>query len=470
MKNEEYKYDYDIDFNNMNPPSIILKKIRRNSKVLEIGPSVGYMTKYMTNTLNCAVTCIEIDEESASSAKNFCQKMIVGDIDIIDLNKELDEEYDFIIIADVLEHLYRPDKVLNKLKEFLKDDGEIWISTPNISHFSVIDELIKNRFKYNGYGILDNTHIRFFTMESLLEMVHKCGYLEKDIFKIEKKPEETEFNTNMSMIPQYISDYVKEKNEDYMTYQFVISILKSDEKSIEIKKLKQKIEKYELLFKNMDEEYSRLYMDFGNGFSEENSCSSRIETYGRTFRVIFDDFNKFKCLYAKSIRFDPIENRSSCFKINNIKYLDDKNIERTISINDTTSNAEFIKKDGEMCFLNIDPQIYFNKENIILKKIYIDGTFKLSDDNELEKYYVNEIYSLKKELESKNSEIESKNLEIENISNELEVSNKKINDYCKITEEKNITILGLQEENKINNDVISKFKKSKIYRLLNKFI
>ena len=113
MKNKEYTYDYKIDFQYKSPASIVLKQIREKSKVLELGPSTGYITKYLTEELGCKVTCIEIDEEAAEIAKQYCEKMIVGNLDQLNLEEILKEKYDYVLMMDVLEHLYSPKNKLN---------------------------------------------------------------------------------------------------------------------------------------------------------------------------------------------------------------------------------------------------------------------------------------------------------------------------------------------------------------------
>lgn len=144
-----------------------------NAKVLEFGSATGYATHYMTEKFNCEVTCIEINKEMAESGKQYAKKMIVADIEVDEWEKELNSCFDFIIFADVLEHLHNPDIVIARVKQFLKEDGYILTSIPNIGHNAVIMNLRNGIFNYTEIGLLDNTHIHFLTRKSITEIFKK---------------------------------------------------------------------------------------------------------------------------------------------------------------------------------------------------------------------------------------------------------------------------------------------------------
>ncbi len=87
-----------------------------------------------------------------------------------DLKKE-NRTFDYIVMADILEHLHDPGKVLGQARDLLRPGGSIWISVPNITHNGVLIEMLNGRFEYRKIGLLDNTHIRFFSAGSLEAMV-----------------------------------------------------------------------------------------------------------------------------------------------------------------------------------------------------------------------------------------------------------------------------------------------------------
>ena len=161
------KYNFDLDLESKNSISVILNRIKPNSTILEFGPAHGRMTKYLRDTLNCKVYAVEIDEKAAKHAEQFTEKIIIDSIETYSWEKAFAGiEFDYIIFADVLEHLYHPGKVLERIRNFLKEDGSILISIPNIAHNAIILGLMKGEFNYGPVGLLDDTHIRFFTKKT----------------------------------------------------------------------------------------------------------------------------------------------------------------------------------------------------------------------------------------------------------------------------------------------------------------
>jgi len=144
----------------------------RPTDVLEVGTATGYLSFEMAKR-GCTVTGIEKDQEMAKAAHSYCSKMLVGDIETINL-QELGR-YDAIICADVLEHLCDPRKILQQLHNLLKPDGKILISLPNVAHIWVRANLLLGRFDYEKAGILDETHLRFFTLKSAKKLAADAG-------------------------------------------------------------------------------------------------------------------------------------------------------------------------------------------------------------------------------------------------------------------------------------------------------
>ena len=79
----------------------------------------------------------------------------------------------YIILADVIEHLHNPEETLARLIPYLKKDGSFLCSIPNLMHMSVISPLLQGRFDYTEAGILDKTHLRFFTLDSIVKLFQK---------------------------------------------------------------------------------------------------------------------------------------------------------------------------------------------------------------------------------------------------------------------------------------------------------
>lgn len=174
-------YDFELDIYSDNPNADIIRRIRPGSEVLEFGPAHGRMTKYLCQELKCSVDIVELDPESGADAAQYARYTCLGPEDGnietgIWKKKFSQKQYDAIVFTDVLEHLHNPKQALKDCLFFLKDDGAILCSVPNVAHSSIILGLLQGHFRYTDTGLLDRTHVHFFTEESFTEMITECGY------------------------------------------------------------------------------------------------------------------------------------------------------------------------------------------------------------------------------------------------------------------------------------------------------
>lgn len=178
------KYNTEIDKLDENSShGKILSSIRLGSTVLECGSATGYMTKYMKEQLSAKVSIVELDAEAFQQAREFAEDGICADLD----KKEWydyyqGQQFDYILFADVLEHLRNPQLILQRAVSLLKADGTIIVSIPNVAHADILINLLNNRWNYLPLGLLDNTHIYFWAAENLQELFTKAGLslVEKD--------------------------------------------------------------------------------------------------------------------------------------------------------------------------------------------------------------------------------------------------------------------------------------------------
>jgi len=153
----------------------IIKYVGKNKRILDVGCATGYLARRLIESDN-EVYGIEIDPEAAEEAKKYCKDVIVADVESL---KELpypERFFDVIICADILEHLKRPDQVLWMLKKYLKCDGLLIVSLPNVAYWRVRLNLLFGRFNYEEVGIMDKTHLRFFTIKTGKDLIQKCGF------------------------------------------------------------------------------------------------------------------------------------------------------------------------------------------------------------------------------------------------------------------------------------------------------
>ena len=166
------------DFFNTNPYSVhqkIINFVGEDKLILDVGCSEGLLSKKMKEN-NCSVVGIEKDKEAAQIADEYCQDLIIGDVESIDLDTKYENYFDILIFADILEHLKEPSDVLKRFKKYLKDDGCLIISLPNISNWKIRLQMLFGNFEYNESGILDNGHIRFFNEKNMKKMIDEAGY------------------------------------------------------------------------------------------------------------------------------------------------------------------------------------------------------------------------------------------------------------------------------------------------------
>lgn len=171
------KYDFGIDLTNENTTyTKLIHWTGNGKKVLEVGCHTGSMSKYLKEN-GCKITGVEIDAEAALQAKNICHSLIVGSIEDEKIFEQLIGPYDVIIFADVLEHLMSPEKILEKIKGLLTSNGYVLISLPNIAHWSVRRNLFLGKFQYQEVGLMDKTHLHFYTLHSFKQIIEQQGYL-----------------------------------------------------------------------------------------------------------------------------------------------------------------------------------------------------------------------------------------------------------------------------------------------------
>ncbi|MHB9019324.1 MAG: class I SAM-dependent methyltransferase [Minisyncoccota bacterium] len=165
MKNINYYSKIRKEIIEMIPPRV--------NNILSVGCGSGE-TELILKKSGKSVYVIERENRLATELKNKLGPDNVLIIDIEKNNLNLPENFfDCIILADVLEHLTDPKKTILKLKPFLKNNGVFIISIPNIRHISVIKDLILGNWNYKDSGIMDYTHLHFFTIDSIKKLLAK---------------------------------------------------------------------------------------------------------------------------------------------------------------------------------------------------------------------------------------------------------------------------------------------------------
>ncbi len=168
----EYQY-----FEEPNPGVLkLFNLVGSGKKVLDVGCGFGELGEYLKKRNNYAVG-IDLSQHAIDIAKTRLDEAYVCDITQVDQLSNLEKEsFDLIIFADILEHLYNPFKVLNNFKSYLKPGGHVIVSLPNIAAWNIRLKLLFGKFDYQDTGILDKTHIRFFTKKTAKKMLESAGF------------------------------------------------------------------------------------------------------------------------------------------------------------------------------------------------------------------------------------------------------------------------------------------------------
>jgi 2-polyprenyl-3-methyl-5-hydroxy-6-metoxy-1,4-benzoquinol methylase len=214
------RYEREIDLASDSTHACVIRLVGSGKHVLELGCSTGYMTRVLRDQ-GCRVVAVEMDAEAAHRAKPFCERIVVGDIERLDLAHVLGQRrFDVVVAADFLEHLKDPLALLCSLKPFLRDGGYVVSSLPNVAHGSVRLALLGGRFPSTETGLLDRDHLHFYTHQSMEALFEAAGFA---IGRLERQTlplDASEVPYDASVVPVDVLQALS-ADEDALTYQYV---------------------------------------------------------------------------------------------------------------------------------------------------------------------------------------------------------------------------------------------------------
>ncbi|HEY3768795.1 MAG TPA: class I SAM-dependent methyltransferase [Candidatus Angelobacter sp.] len=147
----------------------------QGKRILELGCADGYISRHLSER-GCSVTGVEIDAEAAELARSWCEKVVVHDLNDLEWANQVGGKFDTILCGDVLEHLAKPETVLRRIRRLLLPGGRVVICLPNIAHIRIRLKLLLGRFDYGPTGIMDVTHLRFYTYKTAQEFIEHAGF------------------------------------------------------------------------------------------------------------------------------------------------------------------------------------------------------------------------------------------------------------------------------------------------------
>lgn len=201
--------------------SVLASLIPPQSRVLDLGCGSGALGQHLVQTKSCSVDGVTLNEVEAAHARPHYQRIVVDNLETCDLLTTFaGQRYDAIVCADVLEHLSRPERVLTACRELLAPNGQLLISVPNAGYCGLIAELMQGEFRYREEGLLDRTHLRFFTRQSLTRFLGEQRWAIDSIDAISRELPDSEFHIAFDSLPPAAARHLLGV-PDALTYQLI---------------------------------------------------------------------------------------------------------------------------------------------------------------------------------------------------------------------------------------------------------
>ena len=197
--------------------------------VVEVGCSAGrFAAAYQAINPTVRYIGLELDKDVAKKATRQISDVIVGNIEEDNVFAAFeavlgDAEIDVLVFGDVLEHLIDPWKILSRFQILMALNAYCVACIPNISHWSVVEDLIRGKWNYANSGLLDVTHLRFFTKDSIIALFEKTGWQVETLSGRVVMPNEAEQSFNVfSALAPALGVSPEQIRENLMVYQWVI--------------------------------------------------------------------------------------------------------------------------------------------------------------------------------------------------------------------------------------------------------
>lgn len=222
----EFKYIASLDLTNFNNSHTLafhfaVASGRPALEVLEVGCSAGYFGESLKK-LGHRVVGVEPDAVSAEKASDVLDEVYCGFVEnFFDANPG--RAFDVISFGDVLEHLVDPLSVLKAAKKFLKPNGRLIVSVPNVAHASIRAMLLGGKWTYSDLGILDRTHLRFFTKADLIALLADAGFDIEFIKPVQLGVDEAAQMCGLSLAPSLVRQVEQVEDDALYDFQYVAS-------------------------------------------------------------------------------------------------------------------------------------------------------------------------------------------------------------------------------------------------------
>ncbi len=223
MSESASRYDYQFDPQGDGTAARVCRLAGQGGgRVLELGCAAGAMSAVLAGHYGCTVTGVEYEAPAAEQARRYCERVVQANLDDAAWADALEpQRFDTIVAADVLEHLRDPLACLRRARALLAENGRLVVSVPNIAHGGVLAALLANDFSYRETGLLDRTHIHFFTSLTLGRMLVQAGFQVDGCETVDTGPWHPEFSDYWGKLPDTVRDWLA-ANPAGQAYQVVM--------------------------------------------------------------------------------------------------------------------------------------------------------------------------------------------------------------------------------------------------------
>lgn len=204
--------------------SLIGEQIQAGSTILDLGMGAGSLGKYLKSLFDCTLDGVSHNEDEVVAAQPWYRNAVVADLDHVDVATLFEaHSYDYIVCADVLEHLRAPQHLLASCRTLLKPGGKLLTSIPNAGYCGLIAELIAGDFRYRPEGLLDETHLRFYTRKSLKRFFDANLWQCVSTHTVQRSLPASEFKVAFDALPPAVTRYLLAL-PDALSYQFISAL------------------------------------------------------------------------------------------------------------------------------------------------------------------------------------------------------------------------------------------------------
>lgn len=211
-----------------NSQAALVALVGSDKRVLDVGCAAGYIARALVGQ-GCVVVGVDNDEAAIEKAQDTLERTVVADLETADLVAELaGDRFEVIVLGDVLEHLTDPERLLRQATKLLAPGGYLVTSVPNVAHGDVRLALYAGQWDYRPVGLLDDTHIRFFTESTFRALLRRCGFAVLEARRLRLPLFATELGLREQDFPAAVVADLRQ-TPDHDLYQFVMRAVPDDE-------------------------------------------------------------------------------------------------------------------------------------------------------------------------------------------------------------------------------------------------